>query len=486
VPKVLRFTAALSLVVACSDGTGPGSHGLNFTAGDRQTDTVYAELSQALNVRVFGAPRGTVVRFEPLPFDSLHTESGVYVGSLTSRYFGTFLADSTDASGEAHARIKLGPIAGPARLRVSVPALNRQAFATFTILPGRAFRVIAFPKDTALYVSGAFQSRGAVTDRFGNPRPDPVTYNKVSGSIAVSATGQVTASAISRASYEVRAGNVTDTGYLSVVPSGTIAAMRLPVSGSAAELVTLQLDGSSLQVLTTLTLPTYDDPNPRWHPDGTRIGYSAGVAGASRLFTVTMNGAVSRLIMSPPADLIAETWPHYTHDGAYVYFAGASPGANFMVWRVATDGTGAVRISPDSVSNIVESRPAPSSDGTRIAYVYVPYAPPATIRVKYLAGDTTSTWFVYGNTPRWDPRNDRLAYVAQYGGPISVINGDGTGARVISQPGRAYEERTFDWSPDGRWIVARGSNVLELIDVTSGLTLPLGYSSNLNMPIWRP
>jgi len=190
------------------------------------------------------------------------------------------------------------------------------------------------------------------------------------------------------------------------------------------------------------------------------------------------------LIPSPPVDLVAEIWPHYTHDGAFVYFSGRPNGTNFMIWRVASDGTGAVRISPDSVSWAAEVRPAPSVDGKRVAYVYFTGA--TTIRMKYFNPDTTSSWYLNGTTPRWDPVGDRLAYLQSYGGPISMVNGDGTGARVISEPGRSYEERTFDWSPDGQWIVARGVNTLELLNVASGLTLPLGYSSNMNMPTWRP
>jgi len=51
-----------------------------------------------------------------------------------------------------------------------------------------------------------------------------------------------------------------------------------------------QLDGSGLTVLAPLSTPRFDDPNPRWSPDGGRIVYSSGVGGLSRLFTVTPTG----------------------------------------------------------------------------------------------------------------------------------------------------------------------------------------------------
>jgi Tol biopolymer transport system component len=223
---------------------------------------------------------------------------------------------------------------------------------------------------------------------------------------------------------------------------------------------------------------------PRWSTDGNRIIYSSGVGGQSRLFTVTPEGVVSRLIQSPPADLVGEIWPHYTADGAYVYFSGRPSTTNFMIWRVASDDSGAVRISPDSVAWAAEVRPAPAKDGLRLAYVY--FTGSTTIRMKYFGPDTTSSWYINGTTPRWDPTADRFAYATPYGGPLSLVNGDGTGARMISAPGRSYEERTYDWSSDGQWLVARGSNALELINVSTGLTLPLGYSSYMLTPTWRP
>ena len=485
-----RFNPTIAIVsvvvLSCKDSPGPGPDpdppGLRFVAGNGQTDTVQAELPLALTVHVGATGPGVVVRFESLPMDSAHLSAGAFVGALTSQSFGTFIADSTDSMGNANVLVKLGTVAGTARIRITVPTHLLADTAEFTVLAGHAANVIVTPSDTVLFTGRSFQARGAVTDRCGNPRTDAVSYAAVTN-LTVSTNGMVTSSAVGRGRYVVSGGGAADTGFVSIVPAGVLAAMRTPSTGPA-ELVMFQLDGSGLQVLTTLAGTTYEDPNPRWSPDGTKIVYSVVTSGVSRLHTVTTTGTVTRLIASPPAQLVSEIWPHYTDDGQYVYLGGLTPTTNAMIWRVASNGTGAVRISPDSVSGNIEFRPAPSPDGGRLAYVTVPGG--AIIRVKYFAGDTTSTWFVAGNTPRWDPVSDRLAYVQQYGGPISVVNGDGTDAHVISAPGRGYEERTFDWSPDGQWIVARGSETLELIRVATGETLPLPYSSNMNMPIWRP
>jgi len=89
-------------------------------------------------------------------------------------------------------------------------------------------------------------------------------------------------------------------------------------------------------------------------------------------------------------------------------------------------------------------------------------------------------------TPRWDPVGDRIAYCSRTGGRFPVVNGDGTGARVISAPGRSYESGTFDWSLTDSGSLPVESTRWNFLNVASGLTLLFGYSSNMNMPTWRP
>ncbi len=191
---------------SCSDGNSP-SGVIIFEAGNQQADTAYAELTQALRVRIFGAPSGTIVRFQSLPVDTGPPRSSVYVAAPSAPFYD-FLADSTDQTGETSARIKLGTVAGQGRLQVSVPELDLVDTATFTILPGRAARVLAIPADTALYAAGTFQGRAVTTDQWGNVRADdPVVYSDGSTGITVSANGLITATAIGRSSYVARAGH---------------------------------------------------------------------------------------------------------------------------------------------------------------------------------------------------------------------------------------------------------------------------------------
>ena len=472
---------------SCADGGSPSGI-IIFESGNQQSDTAYAELTQPLRVRVFGAPSGTIVRFQSLLADTGLPRSSVYVGAAFGGGFYDGVADSTDQTGEASARIKLGTVAGQGRLQVSVPELNLVDTATFTILPGRAARVVAMPADTTLYAAGTFQGRAVATDQWGNVRADdPVVYTDGSTGITVSATGLVTAATIGRSSYVARAGTSLDTAYVSVVPRGTIVAVRLSDAFAISAIVMVELDGAGLTVLTPVTIGSLEDPNPRWSPDGSRIVYSAIDGQTSRLFTVTPAGTVSRVITSPPPELFAEVFPHFTRDGSFIYFGGRLSTTNYQNWRVAATGTGAARIAPDSNSGGIEIRAAPSADGQRLAYQAYSYAVSgAIVKIKYFVGDTISTWFVRGTTPRWDPVGERFAFGHQLGGAISLVNSDGTNVHEITPPGRAYGESGYDWSPDGQWIIARGPDMLELINVASGQTLPLAYSTNLVQPTWRP
>jgi dipeptidyl aminopeptidase/acylaminoacyl peptidase len=93
---------------------------------------------------------------------------------------------------------------------------------------------------------------------------------------------------------------------------------------------------------------------------------------------------------------------------------------------------------------------------------------------------------VLGLSPRWSPTEDRIAYVDDES-RVVLIDPDGGNRRVLSAPGRTYEDG-LDWSPDGRWVVVRAVDRpnIELIHAQTGETLPLPLSAGLEQPAWRP
>jgi len=492
--SIRRFTliaavAAAGLIAGgCGDhggGTGPGASSLRLLYGDGVSDTVFSKPAQALVVEVRGEngslAQGTVVRFQPLPIDSANPYSlGVYVAPLTSPGFLPFAADSADSRGRASVLIELGSHAGPARLVVSAPEFGLQDTARFTVLPGRAAHVMVQPRDTALYVGRAFQSRAAVTDRFGNPRPDPVTYGAIGSGLTITPGGTITAgTSFARARFKASAGGFADTGWVSVVPMGTVAAVQTTTfAGHDPGLVVFDLDGSGYRWVG----PGGNSYNgaPAWSPSGATLVFGWNAGSLNWLYTSDLSGNEQPLLAAGDSGLTIVTWPAYSPDGASIYFSGATTD-NFAVWRASATGADPRRLYADPTG--LAWRPSPSSDGTRLA---ITIGNPSYVCVYTLASGSVSSWAVPGHMPRWSPVAETIAFVQQYGGPVSVVSSDGTGVRQVTPAGRSYEEESLTWSSDGVWLVARASGTLELINAATGATLPLGYATAFVEPAWKP
>lgn len=479
---------SLAVLAALALSFGPGCDGskgiapklsLFVVAGAVQTDTAWARLSQALVVQVMdpdGKPAaGEIVRFESVPGDSAHPAS-LSVAALTSVDYSLFVAGPTDGGGQASVLVQMGAYAGTARVAVSVPRFAYEDTVAFTILPGRAALVVVGPADTALYVGHGFPLRGYVTDVHGNRRGDPVTYQGLDASTSVGATGQVTGVAVGRSAIVVRAAasSVVDTANVSVVPAGTLAAVAsyaatYPVNA----IVTRQLDGSGGAVV------------PQSAGENNYLSWSSG--GASLLFfrpsfgghtyTITLSGTLTQLVQG--AAFEEDNWARPAAGGSWVYFRASRSmysGTGF-IWRIHPDGTGL-----DSVPVGVGTLPGPSPDGTRVAYT-------GGDQHLHLYDYGTSTDRDFGWTgwaPHWSPDGVWIAYMADQGGPISVVKPDGSGQRVVTSGG--YYDWSFDWSPDSKWVVAldawRGG--LSLIQVQTGLLLPLPFTAGLVQPTLKP
>jgi hypothetical protein len=472
----------------CGDhgtGTGPGRSSLRLLYGDGASDTVLSKPGQALVVEVRsenGSPaQGSVVRFQALPIDSANPYSlGVYVAPLTSPTFSAFAADSADSRGRAAVLIQLGTRAGAARLIVSAPEFGLEDTARFTVRPGKATQVVVQPADTALHVGRTFQARGSTADRFGNLRSDPVSYSVVGTGISITSGGAITAGAgFVRARYRATAQGWTDTGWVSVVPEGTLAALQTgSFAGHDAGIVVFNLDGSGYQWIGPGG--SWYNAAPAWSPSGTMLVFGRNPGSLNWLFTSDLSGNEQALLTPGDSGLTIASWPAYSPDGATIFFSGATSG-NFAVWRANADGSAPRQVYADPTG--LAWRPSPSSDGARLA---ITIGNPSYVGVYTLASASLSSWTLPGHMPRWSPVAETIAFVQQYGGPVSVVRSDGTGAHQVSPVGRAYEEESLTWSTDGAWLVARAAGTLELINVTTGMTLPLGYAIQFTEPAWKP
>lgn len=178
---------------------------------------------------------------------------------------------------------------------------------------------------------------------------------------------------------------------------------------------------------------------------------------------------------------------HWSRDGDRVYFTGHdAQGAK--PYRVRPDGTG-LEVMPGYVHDgHIGAHPSPSPDETRVAYFRERTGTPAQIWIQNLVTRAVIASGIPGNGPEWS-HGEQVAFTKPTGsrmGPISVMNSDGTGVRVIASA--LDYEPGLGWSADDKWIVARNfrANRLVLVEVATGKVLPLPYSADMAYPTWKP
>lgn len=492
VPKSVRAPALIGAVVclayaaACSQPTQPGGGtqaGISFLNGAGASDTVGAVLPQALVVEVRdtrgAAAVGQLVRFTQVP----SAGAALSVAPGAGQSFDAFVAESTDARGQASVLVRLGSIPGAAQLAISVPAYGLVDTAAFTVQAGRPANVDVTPLDTAISVGAHFQLHAAVVDRYGNPTGGAVSYGSPDSVVRVDTAGLVTGEAGGVGLVVVTAGGAApDTCVVVVQPAGTIAAS---VTGGV---LFVNFDGTGAH---TVAVPTAGSQGrfPTWLSD-TAVAAMDGQSNG-QLVTVSTSGAVHYVV--PPSDTAVEleVWPQAARDGSWIYFAGLSTDsstAGLSVWRIMPNGDSLTHVSPPLADWTSDTYPSPSPDGTRVVVSTTRFGGASpTLAVIDVATSQITSLGVPGVAPRWAPDGKTIAYL---GGIIQseiwVVDSSGSLARRVSPPGRSYGPG-LDWSPDGKWIIARGVKSLELVYVATGKAVLLtNLSSDARQPTWKP
>jgi Tol biopolymer transport system component len=127
------------------------------------------------------------------------------------------------------------------------------------------------------------------------------------------------------------------------------------VAGGRRRLVTANLDGSDLTVITSTLERDVNDPE--WSPDGTRLAFSD----TTDVYVVNVDGSNLRNLTSSPAELGRANNPSWSPDGGRIaYFYVTS------IKVVAADGTGATTLA-SNLGELWELSWSP--DGQKIAFV---------------------------------------------------------------------------------------------------------------------
>jgi WD40 repeat protein len=487
------FVALTATSIGCSSDSVPptepsGIAGIKYPAGNAASDTVAAVLTQALIAQVYDSEgnraAGVVVRFEAVSSDGYSGE--VLVQRLDGQYAGLLAVDTTDAKGEVSVIVRLGQRAGPARLVVHVPIFGYADTARYTIRAGNARSVQFTTPDTTLLVGGKVTAVAVVRDTYGNVRAsDHPTYQVISGVATVDAAGTVTAQSPGVGRLTAAFGGLMDTVSLAVVPDFTLSLVH--VASGVKTISTVRTDGSSLVHLTPVssdvTLPTITASG------ATTVFYEGDPSSSSRIYTVGTDN-VRHQVGTVTPELTAMYEGRVSADGQWIYFTGSKPYVydatmnGPTLWRVHLDGSGQERLTGVAGSN-AHSMSSPSHDGTKVVFVNQ-----GIISVLDLATRTVTALGLRGTMPRFSPDGTKILYVG-IGGyddtPLNVANADGTGAQAVTLPGRHYDTyATPDWSPDGKWIVARGGARVELWRLSDGLEMDLPYSSDMYQPSFKP
>jgi hypothetical protein len=196
--------------------------------------------------------------------------------------------------------------------------------------------------------------------------------------------------------------------------------------------------------------------------------------------------------------------PAFSGDDASVVFAGRTSLYRIIRTKIDDRKTDTIATPPPWPPNY--GAPGdPSPDGA-----YTTYAEPAaSVNGRYVSytgwAPCCVAWIVYvkdlqthtatkiptRETAKWLGSTDSL--VAHVWEGFDIVRPDGTRVRGISYPMvRTLGGMRYDASPDGKWLavsadIARdGPRVIELVDLSTGMRLPLGFTGDMGSPAWRP
>ncbi len=211
--------------------------------------------------------------------------------------------------------------------------------------------------------------------------------------------------------------------------------------------------------------------DPRWSPDGTRIGFMSTRSGLEQLYVMNADGNDVVQLTHSPGFKGGIDW---SPDGTQIVYASSEAGITGPLGIIHAPG------------DIYVAR----SDGS------------AARRLTFGGGLNVD--------PEWSPDGTRIAFFSDRGGPgeIWVMSADGSGVRRLTQGPSLNASASWapdsnqrrlldgdglspDWSPDGRWIVfvSRRDGPWDLYAVRpdgSGLIRLTADTSVEFEPQWRP
>jgi hypothetical protein len=492
---------------ACSDPTAPRifTPTIEIVTGATASDTIEAYLAVPLAVIVHDStgkpPYHAPITFRVVPIAGVETPA--LVSPTTYVYaFGpqAAMAEWTDSTGRAAVTVRLGRFAG--QIRIAIDGVESNAIApsgpngkvvpvhdtvTYTVLPGAAVALDVQPTDTSLYVGKRYQLRARSLDRAGNSRADQISLAGGDSVLARDGALGVIGRTFGRDFTDVSTATHHARVWVSVVPTGTIA-ITIGLYAPNYGMGVINLDGSGRRlVFGPDRLSTVN--SPRWSPDGKSIA-----AAYVRIYLVDATTGIGRLASGDSTGQ-PEWGPSFSPDGRWIYYSkGPYGGSEYTLWRVLVDVGSKPEQLPLPMQN-TPFEPDVSADGLRVVYL----GGDGYLHELTLADSSkrTITAAHGGNTPRYSHDGSTLAYLMSSAyndfdpaAGVYTIPVQGSTAQRITPPVSSdsfmWTYAGNSWSPDGDWIVTSTVNQMWVVNVKTGLMLPLPWASDYSAADWKP
>jgi WD40 repeat protein len=258
----------------------------------------------------------------------------------------------------------------------------------------------------------------------------------------------------------------------------------------------MRADGTDVRSLTK-------DPgrriDPSWSPDGTQLAFQSDRDGDFEIYVLDVASGEERQVTNDPAD---DTSPAWSLDGTKLTFVSQRDAATHLYMIDAEGdearGSDVTQLTFGDGSNF---DPAWSADGTQIYFAHDPlggieHSALYVLNVPSASRPEPVPPFEWGDPgaaayqPAPSPDGTKIAFVGIRGGAsqVFVADPDGTDVRPVTQD--PTNKSNPSWSPDGRQIVfsAEGEDQNDLFVVNADGTgmRPITLPGDDVTPAWNP